>query len=121
MSGLYRDYVNMFKDIMNWDESNPESKYYQHGTHKVLGNERGHYLWNAGYAMGDMGFHGWDGDAAKNERDTYKKIETAYFYLLKALAEAIDFEWTDESVWKWHLQDIDTDDILKMGDGSNSK
>lgn len=115
MSGMVHDYTEMFKDIMNWDTGDAESKYYQHGTHKVLGNERGHYLYNAGWALSDMGYHGWSGEAAENERKIFDKVETSYLYLLKSLAEAIGFEYTDEdSVWKYHLKDIDTDDILKL-------
>lgn len=115
MSGMVHNYTEMFKDIMNWDSSEPESKYYQHGTHKILGNERGHYLYDAGYALDDMGYHGWSGEPAKNEVDIYNKIETSYLYLLKSLAEAIGFEYEEEdSVWKYHLKDINTDDILAL-------
>ena len=115
MSGMVQNYREMFKDIMNWDTGDVESKYCQYGTHKVLGNERGHYLWAAGYALDEMGFHGWGGEAAKNEIEIYEKIELSYLYLLKSLAEAIGFEYTDEdSVWKYHLKDINTDDILKL-------
>lgn len=115
MSGMIQNYREMFKDIMNWNSFESESKYYQHGTHMVLGNERGHYLCDAGYALSDMGYHGWEGEAAKNEREIYEKIELSYSYLLKSLAEAIGFEYTDEdSVWKYHLKQINTDDILKL-------
>ena len=115
MNGMVKNYTEMFKDIMNWDNSEMDSKYYQNGTHKVLGDERGHYLWNSGYTLDDMGFHGWAGEAAQNEREIYKKIETSYLYLLKSLAEAIGFEYEEEdSVWKYHLKYIDTDDILKL-------
>lgn len=115
MRGMVQNYREMFKDIMNWDSLESESKYYQHGTHKVLGNERGHYLCDAGYGLSDMGYHGWSGDDAKNEVEIYNKIETSYLYLLKSLAEAIGFEYEEEdSVWKYHLKDIDTNDILKI-------
>lgn len=122
MIGMVKNYREMFKDIMNWDTGEAESKYYQHGTHKVLGNERGHYLWDAGYALSDMGFHGWEGEAAKNEKEIYEKIELSYLYLLKSLAEAIGFEYTDEdSVWKYHLKHINTNDILKLKDKNMEK
>lgn len=114
MSGAFEDYLKMFKQVMYWGTSQMSSHYYQHGTHKVLGNEDGHYLYDLGWSISEMGYHGWSGDAAKNERDIYNKVETAYYYLLKSLAEAIDFEYTDEDVWKYHLKDIDTDDMLEL-------
>ena len=62
-----------------------------------------------------MPYFGWTGEAAKNEREIYEKIELSYLYLLKSLAEAIGFEYEDEdSVWKYHLKYINTDDILRL-------
>lgn len=114
MSGLFKDYQKMFKIIMHWDDGDCDPRYYAHGTHPVLGNEDGHYLYNAGYALSDAGWHGWSGDALQNECRTYNKIETAYLYLLKSLAEAIGYEFSeDDSVWKYHLQDINTDDLIE--------
>lgn len=123
MSGAYDIYRQMFKQIMWWDLSPKETgnTYFKDGTHQVLGNEDGHYLYDLGWSMGDMGYHGWSGPAAENECNIYNKVETAYFYLLKSLAEAIGFEYTDESVWKYHLKDIDTDDMLKLYEANKQK
>lgn len=114
MSGLFKDYRAMFKAIMNWDTEDSDPRYYSKGTHPVLGNEDGHWLYDSGYALSDMGYHGWSGEAAKNEVLIHKKIETAYLYLLKSLAEAIGYKFPeDQDVWKYHLSDIDTDKILE--------
>ena len=114
MSGLFKDYQKMFKIIMHWDDGDCDPRYYSHGTHPVLGNEDGHYLYDAGYALSEAGWHGWNGDALQHECRTYNKIETAYLYLLKSLAEAIGYEFSeDDSVWKYHLQDINTDDLIE--------
>jgi len=114
MNGLFNDYRIMFKKIMHWNDD-VDPRYYAHGTHPVLGNEDDHYLYDARYALGDAGWHGWDGDALQNEKDIYNKIEISYLYLLKSLAEAIGYEYSDEdTVWKYHLKNINTDDILKL-------
>lgn len=105
----------MFKQIMHWDDNDVDPRYYAHGTHPILGNEDGHYIYSAGYAIDDAAYHGWHGEALENEVDTYKKVEISYLYLLKSLAEAIGYEYSeDDSVWKYHLKDINTDDILKL-------
>lgn len=115
MNGLFNDYRIMFKKIMHWNDDDVDPRYYAHGTHPVLGNEDDHYLYGAGYALGDAGWHGWDSDALQNEKDIYNKIEISYLYLLKSLAEAIGYEYSDEdTVWKYHLKNINTDDILKL-------
>ena len=82
MSGLFQDYQKMFKTIMNWDTEDSDPRYYSKGTHPILGNEDGHYLCNAGYALSDMGYHGWEGEAAQNEITIYNKIQLSYLYLL---------------------------------------
>ena len=115
MNGLFNDYRIMFKKIMHWNDDDVDPRYYAHGTHPVLGNEDDHYLYDAGYAIGEAGWHGWEGDALQNEKDIYNKIEISYLYLLKSLAEAIGYEYSDEdTVWKYHLKNINTDDILKL-------
>lgn len=115
MSGLFQDYQKMFKTIMNWDTEDSDPRYYSKGTHPILGNEDGHYLCNAGYALSDMGYHGWEGEAAQNEITIYNKIQLSYLYLLKSLAEAIGYEFPeDQDVWEYNLSKIDTNDILTL-------
>lgn len=121
MFGATETYLTLFKRIMSWDSFDKQSPYYSHGTHKILGNEEGHELWELGYSLSEMDYHGWrddpaDDELADNERQIFDKVETAYLYLLKSLAEAIGFEYTDENVWKYHLQYIDTNDILKLAE-----
>ena len=68
-----------------------------------------------GHALSDIGYHGWEGEAAKNEIAIYNKIELSYLYLLKSLAEAIGYEFPeDQDVWKYHLSKIDTNDVLTL-------
>ena len=84
-------------------------------AHPVLGNEDGHWLYGAGYTLSDAAWHGWSGEQLNNENKIYDKIELSYLYLLKSLAEAIGYEFPeDQDVWKYHLNDINTDDILKL-------
>ena len=113
--GLQQDYVKMFKKIMHWDDGDVDPRHYAHGTHPILGNEDDHYLYNAGYALSDGGYYGFSDKIMQKERETYDKIEISYLYLLKSLAEAIGYEYADtDSVWKYGLKDINTDDILKL-------
>lgn len=115
MSGLVKDYTRAFKAIMNWDTGDSDPRYYAQGTHNILGNEDGHYIYNSGYALSDAPWHGWENESLKNEQIIYDKIETAYLYLLKSLAEAIGYEFPEnQDVWKYHLQYINTDEILKL-------
>lgn len=116
MSGLFDDYREMFKTIMNWNTDDSDPRYYSKGTHPVLGNEDGHYLYSAGYSLGDAGWFGWSGERLRNEHKIYDKINIAYSYLLKSLAEAIGYEFPqDQDVWKYYLSKIDTDDLFSIG------
>lgn len=105
----------MFKTIMNWETGESDPRYYGNGTHPVLGNEEGHYLYSAGYALSDAGCHGWEGEPLKKENLIFQKIEVSYLYLLKSLAEAIGYEFPeDQDVWKYHLSKINTDDLINL-------
>ena len=64
MSGMVSDYEKMYDAIKNWNEASPPTKRLDDGT---FYNEPGHYIYGMGWALEDMGFHGWVGDAAKNE------------------------------------------------------
>lgn len=115
MSGIYYDYREMFKKIMNWDTGDSDPRFYGHGTHPVLGNQEGHYLYNIGWSLSDAPFHGWEGEALRNELTIYHKVQESYQYFLKSLAEAIGYEFPeDQDVWKYYLKDIDTNDILVL-------
>ena len=102
MRGNKDNYDKMFKTIKNWDSWETD-------------DEDDCYLFHVGMAMGDAPFHGWVGEELKNEMEIYEKIETSYLYLLKSLAEAIGYEFpVDSPIWKYHLKDIDTNNILKV-------
>ena len=69
MSGMVSDYQKMYDAIKNWNEESPPTKRLEDGT---FYNEPGHYIYGMGWALGDMCFHGWVGDAAKNEMYHYE-------------------------------------------------
>lgn len=123
MQGAVSEYKKMFKHLMNWGEPmGNHNDLYSHGTHRVLGNEEGHYIYDVGYTMSEMGYHGWIGESGKNERDIQKRISTAYYCLVKALAEAIgyDYEQYDpkSSMYKYNLKDLDIDKVLNWRENS---
>lgn len=80
MEGLSETYWEMYEEIRNWDERDD-------------GVSSGHWLWDAGYTMSDMAFHGWVGDEGKNEHELYERILQAYNELKKALEAAL---WDSE-------------------------
>lgn len=118
MSGAINTYTKMFKELMEWGE--PMGKHnnlYSGGTHRVLGNEEGHYIYDIGYSVGEIPYHGWSGEEVKNERDIEKRISTAYYCLVKALAEAIGYDYEkydpNSSMYRYHLEKLDVDSVLK--------
>lgn len=80
MSGMVSDYQKMYDVIKNWDESsfNKESK--------------DHYIYGMGWVIGDMAYHGWTGDAAKNERHHYDEVKKTHKALKIALQNALGIE-----------------------------
>ena len=113
MTGAYDTYLKMFKTIMFWESSAIEVKKYENEKYKTLDNQDD-CLYGLGWAMGDIYYHGWEGEAAQNEMDNYHKVSTAYRYLMKALAEAIDFEDMDNNIWKYVFKNIDTNDLIEL-------
>lgn len=98
ISGAFKDYSKMFEQIKDWNNSDADG-----------------VLYGLGWAIDDIGYHGWTGEAAENEHNIFKKVETAHSYLLKTLAEAIGYEYPeDSSEWKYYLKDIDTDKLLDL-------
>ena len=80
MSGMISDYQKMYDAIKNWNESslNKESK--------------DHYIFGMGWAIDDMAYHGWTGDAAKNEKHHYDEVKKAHKALKVALQNALGIE-----------------------------
>lgn len=118
MNGAVRDYTDMFKQIMNWGEPmGNHNDLYAHGTHIILGNQGDNYIYDLGYSIRDMEYHGWQSESASKERDIYEKVSTAYYCLVKSLAEAIGYDYEkcdpESSMYKYHLKDLNVDDILK--------
>lgn len=117
MYGAIKAYTQMFKQLMEWGE--PMGKHnnlYSGGTHRVLGNEENHYIFDLGFMLGDMPYHGWNGDGATNEKDIEKRVSTAYYCLVKVLAEAIGYDYEtfdpESSMYHYHLKDLDVDKVL---------
>ena len=81
MSGMISDYQKMYDAIKNWDESP--------STIEVNGES---YIYGMGWAIGDMGYHGWSGDAAKNEIHHYEEVKKAHKALKSALQNALGIE-----------------------------
>lgn len=121
MTGPYNDYLEMFEQIMFWNAAQHKVEKYNNEKYKPQDIKNCGYLYGLGWAISDMYYHGWQGEAAKNEQDIYDKVETAYCYLLKTLAEAIDFEDIDNDIWKSDLKYIDTNDLLELHKKNNDK
>lgn len=51
-----------------------------------------------------------------SERDIEKRISTAYYCLVKALAEAIGYDYEEydpkSSMYEYHLKDLDVNKVL---------
>ena len=62
MSGMVSDYQKMYDAIKNWNESSFDKE------------SKDHYLYGMGWAIDDMPYHGWTGDAAENERHHYVPV-----------------------------------------------
>lgn len=116
MSGAYKTYRDMFKQIMNWGEPMGKHNDLYHGTHPILGNEDGHYIYDLEWTIGDMAYHGWSGESAKNEREIYKRVSTAYYCLVKALSEAIGYDYEkydpESSMYEYDLKNLNVDEVL---------
>lgn len=117
MVGAINTYREMFKRLMEWGEPmGRHNSLYSNGTHKVLQNNEEHFIDDLDHVMSDMGFHGWIGDAGRNERDINKRIETAYYCLVKALSDAIGYDYEEydpeSPMYKYHLKDLDVDKVL---------
>ena len=89
MSGMVSDYEKMYDAIKNWNEASPPTKRLEDGT---FYNEPGHYIYGMGWTLEDMGFHGWAGDAAKNEVYHYEEVRKAHKALKVALQNALGIE-----------------------------
>jgi len=117
MSGAVNIYKKMFKEIMNWGEPMGNHNDLYKGTHPILGNEDGHFIYDLGYDIDEMGYHGWVGEAARNEVDIEKKVSMAYYCLVKVLAEAIGYDYEkydpESPMYKYHLKDLNVDEVLK--------
>lgn len=84
MKGMVSEYQKMYDTIKNWNESPP------------AGPVTEHYLYSIGWSIGDMGYFGWTGDAAKNEVHHYEEIKRAHKALKVALQNALGIEQTEE-------------------------
>lgn len=85
MSGMVSDYQKMYDAIKNWDESPP--------TEVV---KDGYYIYGMGWAIDDMGYHGWLGEAAQNEIYHYEEVRKAHKALKVALQNALGIEQVEK-------------------------
>lgn len=92
MSGMISDYQKMYDAIKNWNEASPPTKVIDGKAY----NEEGHYIYGMGWALGDMGFHGWTGDAAKNENYHYEEVRKAHKALKVALQNALGIKQVEK-------------------------
>lgn len=90
MSGMRDDYQKMYDDIKNWNEESPPTQFIDGKSY----NEPGHYIYRFGWVLSEMGFHGWTGDAAKNEWYHYEEVKKAHKALKVALQNALGIEQT---------------------------
>lgn len=78
MSGMVKDYKNMYEIIKNWNERASSDS-----------DEKSHYLYDMGWTIGDAPYHGYTGNNFENERYHYKNVEQKYKEFKKALEDAI--------------------------------
>lgn len=91
MSGAVADYQKMYQAVKNWNEASPPTRY-ENGT---VYNEEGHYIYDMGWAIGDMAYHGWSDKAAENERYHYEEVRKAHKALKIALQNALGIVQTE--------------------------
>ena len=85
MSGMVSDYQKMYDAIKNWNESPPAGAV-----------KNGYYIYGMGWAIGDMAYHGWSGEAAKNESYHYEEVRKAHKALKVALQNALGIEQVEK-------------------------
>ena len=123
----YDAYHQMLKKILSWD-LNPmatEDIHFKDDTVKRIGNEDAYYLFELDETINfieslENDDPEWSTENVKNESDIYNKVKTAYCYLFKSLAEAIDFD-ADGSKWECFLKYIDTNDMLRLYEVNKQK
>lgn len=91
MSGAVTDYQKMYNAVKNWNEASPPTRF----NNGVIQNEEGHYIYDMGWAISDMAFHGWSDKAAENERHHYEEVRKAHKALKMALQNALGIEQTE--------------------------
>lgn len=74
------EYQRMYDVISCWDEDSSETN--------VTSSK--HYLYGMGWAIGDIGFFGWRGEAADNERYHYEEVLWYYTILKETLRNLLD-------------------------------
>lgn len=90
------EYQKMYDAIFYWNERLDDTNDF-HITH---------YLYGMGWVLGDMGFHGWEGDAAKNECYHYDEVLWYHGILKETLRNLLgipsraDFEISHDSFAK---------------------
>lgn len=91
MSGAVADYQKMYNVIKNWNEASPPTRF----VNGEIYNEEGHHIYDMGWVIGDMVFHGWSDKAAENERHHYEEVRKAHKALKVALQNALGIKQTE--------------------------
>lgn len=89
---MISDYQKMYDVIKNWNEASPQSRI----ENGVIINEEGHYIYGMGWVLGDMPFHGWTGNVAKNEWYHFEEVRKAHKLLKVALQNALGIEQVEK-------------------------
>ena len=90
---MVTDYQKMYEVIKNWNEASPPTERLADGT---FYNEPGHHIYGMGWAISEMPYHGWIGDAAKNEIYHYEEVRKAHKALKVALQNALGIEQVEK-------------------------
>ena len=92
MVGMVEDCKWMYDCIKNWNEACPPTEFKDGEVY----NEPGHYIYGMAEGLGDAPYHGWEGDALKNERHHLEEIKKAHKALKVALQNALGIGQTKQ-------------------------
>lgn len=124
VSGLHEDAQRLYKELVQWYKSCDEERQkadelgYMEGfspederiKKKAAEMVWGHcspvkeVLWGMGWALGDIGYHGWYGEAARNEHLSFHELEKAYWNLMSVLEQYLGMD--ENSIGQTSLKKI---------------
>lgn len=124
VSGLHEDAQKLYNELVQWynsckeeDEKAKELGYTggfspkdEQIKKKAAEMVWGHcspvkeVLWGMGWSLGDIGYHGWYGEAARNEHLSFHELEKAYWNLMSVLEQYLGMD--ENSVGQTSLKKI---------------